>query len=473
MQPLIDLFEKYTHHTPELITQLPASGSNRKYYRIKCQSIIIIGVIGTSVDENNAFIFLSRYFKKQDISVPEVFAVSDDGLCYLQEDLGDVCLFDFIKSGSLSGKFMDDQIALLKTTVSLLPKIQYQGAEGLDFSVCYPQPQFDARLVAFDLNYFKYDFLKLSGLEFNEILLQNDFDKMSKVLLKEPTNTFMYRDFQSRNVMIKNGKPYFIDFQGGRKGPVYYDVASFLWQAKANYPAKLREELLQTYLQSLQQYVSVDELAFKKRLRHFVLFRMLQVLGAYGFRGLFEKRNHFLQSIPFAMENLKQLLSEPFNTYPYLSTLLLQLTELPQFAKQEAPDHLIVEIYSFSYKKGIPNDYSGNGGGYVFDCRSINNPGRYEQYKHMTGQDPEVIGFLENDGEIITFLDHVYALVDAHVERFMERKFTHLFIAFGCTGGQHRSVYCAEHTAEHLFEKYGVDVLLVHREQNLQKRLTK
>ena len=280
----------------------------------------------------------------------------------------------------------------------------------------------------------------------------------------------MYRDFQSRNVMIKDGEPWLIDFQGGRKGPFYYDVASFLWQAKANYPESLRQELLQEYLDALRVYRKIDETEFYSQLRHFVLFRTMQVLGAYGFRGYFEKKPHFMQSIPFAMENLRQLLQQPYPEYPYLCEVLQQLTELKQFKDQQKKP-LIVKVMSFAYKKGIPDDTTGNGGGYVFDCRAINNPGKYDRYKPFIGLDKPGILFLEEDGEILTFLKHVYALVDASVKRYMERGFTNLSVCFGCTGGQHRSVYAAQHLAEHLNEKFGVEINLIHREQNIQQTL--
>ena len=341
----------------------------------------------------------------------------------------------------------------------------------MDFSYCYPLATFNRRSVLWDLNYFKYCFLKATGLEFQENLLEDDFERMADTLLQIEPQVFMYRDFQSRNVMIREGKPYFIDFQGGRKGPFYYDVASFLWQAKANYPDSLRQELLDEYLDALRPYHTIDKEQFLTTLRHFVLFRTLQVLGAYGFRGYFEKKAHFIQSVPYAIENLRQLLETDFPEYPYLCLMLRKLTELPQFASIRNRRKLTVRVMSFSYKKGIPEDPSGNGGGYVFDCRAVHNPGKYEQYKQLTGRDKPVIDFLEQDGEILQFLEHVDALADAHVQRFLERGFTNLSICFGCTGGQHRSVYSAEHVAHHLNEKFGVRIRLIHREQHIEQIL--
>jgi hypothetical protein len=281
----------------------------------------------------------------------------------------------------------------------------------------------------------------------------------------------MYRDFQARNVMIKDGDPWFIDFQGGRRGPIYYDVASFIWQARSRFPEDLKQELIKTYLRALQTYKKVDEAHFRSRLRLFVLFRTMQVLGAYGFRGYFEKKPHFLASVPYALSNLRKLLQTPFTDYPYMNDLLTRMASLPEL-NEIAQDHrLSVHIYSFAYKKGVPADTTGNGGGYVFDCRSVNNPGKYEYYRQFNGMDPEVIKFLEDDGEIKVFLDSVYNLVDAHVKRFMERKFTNLQVCFGCTGGQHRSVYSAEHLARHLMDKFDVKVTITHRELNIEKML--
>jgi hypothetical protein len=319
------------------------------------------------------------------------------------------------------------------------------------------------------LNYFKYSFLKATGIPFSEPELEKDFERMSEVLLQTNTPTFLYRDFQSRNVMICNGEPYFIDFQGGRKGPVYYDVASFLWQAKARFPKELRAELMNTYIKALRTYISIDEADFYNQLRHFVLFRSLQTLGAYGFRGYFEKKPHFIQSVPLAMDNLRELLYEDYSEYPYLCDLLRKLTALKQFSEEHKKRTLEVKILSFAYKKGIPNDSSGNGGGFVFDCRAINNPGKYERHNAFTGLDEPVIRFLEEESEVNFFLNHVYMLVDASVKRYMDRGFTNLMVCFGCTGGQHRSVYCAQHLAEHLHKKFGVKISLIHREQNIEQ----
>ena len=332
--------------------------------------------------------------------------------------------------------------------------------------------------VMFDLNYFKYCFVKLLDIDFNEVLLQDDFESFATDLLSEPFNTFLYRDFQARNIMIHNDTPYYIDYQGGRKGPIYYDVASFLWQASAGYSDTLRNELINVYLKALSSYTSIKKETFMTQLMLFVLFRNLQVLGAYGFRGLWEKKKHFIDSIPAGLSNLESLLTNGhIDKYPYLKIVAEKIIEkgkqmyntVSNKKDESATEGLTVQVTSFSYKKGIPQDESGNGGGYVFDCRSTNNPGRYDEYKQLTGLDKPVIDFLESDGEILNFLNNIYPLVDFHTKRFMDRGFTHLMISFGCTGGRHRSVYSAQHVAEHIHKKFGVRVELLHREQGIYK----
>ena len=471
LDKLKSLYLSFTGNAPEQIEELPTSGSHRRYYRLGGGGRSLIGAVGTSLEENRAFITISRHFRSKGLNVPMVLAVSEDGYAYLQEDLGNDILFDMVSKGRESGFYSEEEKALLRRTVEQLPRLQFLGGEGLDWSVCFPQEAFDERMIDFDLNYFKYCFLKATGLEFNEIQLQDDFERFKADLLQEDENTFLYRDFQARNVMIRDGEPWFIDYQGGRRGPIYYDVASFIWQARSRFPEELKQELISAYLGALQQFRQVDETAFRERLRLFVLFRTLQVLGAYGFRGYFEKKPHFIASVPYALQNLRALLQTPFTEYPYLNQVLQELSVKPELNVIQDDHRLEVQVFSFAFKKGIPADTSGNGGGYVFDCRSINNPGKFEYYRQFTGTDPEVIKFLEDDGEIITFLDSVYALVDAHVQRFIERKFTHLQVSFGCTGGQHRSVYCAEHLARHLAGKFNIKLTLCHRELNVEKML--
>ena len=465
------LFESYTGQDLAECLELPTSGSNRRYFRLRGGNhLSLIGVLGNNLEENQAFIYLSGHFRGKGIRVPGVLSVSEDGLCYLQEDLGDKLLFNLLAEGRDGGIYSPAETDLLCRTIEQLPRLQFQGARDLDWGKCMYEA-FDGRMIDFDLNYFKYCFLKATGLEFNEVHLQEDFEKLKEDLLKDSGNTFMHRDFQARNILLQDGEPWFIDFQGGRRGPIYYDVASFVWQARSRFPEQLKQKLIQSYLRALRTYQDVDESRFYDRLRLFVLFRTLQVLGAYGFRGYFEKKPHFLASVPYALANLRTLLQTPFTDYPHLNDILVQLTGMPQFNEVQQDPRLEVQIYSFAYKKGIPADNTGNGGGYVFDCRSINNPGKYEHYRQFNGNDPEVIKFLEDDGEVTTFLESVYKLVDAHVQRFIERKFTHLQVCFGCTGGQHRSVYCAEHLGRYLSHRYNVKVMVTHREMNIEKVL--
>ncbi|WP_295440190.1 RNase adapter RapZ [Prevotella sp.] len=510
MEKLVELYDMWHNSMPVNTVRLAGAGSNRAYYRLfDEEGNSVVGVVGTSRDENHAFIYLSEHFTKRQLPVPQILAVSDDGLRYLQTDLGEVSLFDAIRGGrEAGGRYNLDEQELLKRTIRQLPNIQIRGARELDWQNCYPQPEFDEDSVLFDLNYFKYCFLKPSDLDFNELKLEANFRLFAKDLTSEQCDSFMYRDFQARNVMLDaDGNPFFIDYQGGRKGPFYYDLASFLWQASARYSNKLRRELVLEYYNALQQYIEVPSVRhFVARLSLFVLFRTLQVLGAYGFRGYFERKKHFLDSIPPAMDNLRALLKlgEDVFPYPYMMDMLRRLTDMPRYAHIEEPavsradgykttdknvyaahpqdgpatfskydgkGPLRVRVFSFSYRKGIPADESGNGGGYVFDCRSTHNPGRYEPYKKLTGLDEPVIRFLEDDGEILTFLESVYKLADAHVQRYIDRGFTDLMFSFGCTGGQHRSVYSAQHLAEHIHNKYGIEVHVCHREQGIEQTL--
>ena len=473
MERLIQLYKACFAAEPSRVDPIIGSASNRQYYRMSDGDASYIGVVGTDVRENVAFITLAKHFASHGINVPKILACSEDSIVYIQEDLGCQDLFNMYSEAKKKGAGMEEAEALLCRTMAALAKLQFEGAEGLDFKVCYPCNAFDRRRVMFDLNYFKYCFLKPSGQEFDEAALQDDFERFADNLLEvdacsgSQVNTFLYRDFNSRNVMVKDGVPYFIDFQGGMRGPVYYDVAAFVWHARSGYPDGLKESMLSSYMEALREYAEVDETVFRAHLRQFVLFRILQVLGAYGFRGLVEHKAKFITSIPAAMESLKEILQDPFNEYPYMMDLLQKLICVPKFSKNETQDGTLeVRVCSFSFHKGIPQDMSGNGGGYVFDCRSIHNPGRYEPYKKLTGKDEPVIRFLEDDGEILQFLEHVYGVVDPHVQTYASRGFTSLMVSFGCTGGQHRSVYCAEHLARHLAEKFpNVRIRLTHREQ--------
>ena len=470
MERLKQLYKEYTGHEAEACSSLTPAGSPRRYYRLSAGQHTAVGVVGTALGENEAFVAIAQQMRLKGLPVPEVYAVSADGMCYLQEDLGDTSLFDLIAEAHKRGGYDEADMELLRQVMRLLPDVQWRTAEQFDFTHCYPSAELNRRGIQWDLHYFKYCFLKATGLEFEEEHLEDDFDRMSEVLLQECADTFMYRDFQSRNIMIRDGKPWLIDFQGGRRGPAEYDLVSFLWQARARFTPEMRRELIEEYLQSARRYRSFDEEVFAQRLQYFVLFRTLQVLGAYGYRGYFEHKAHFVQSIPMAIDNLRALLAEnDFADMSYLADLLRRMVALPMFAPNEEASELTVRITSFSYKKGIPEDASGNGGGFVFDCRAIHNPGRYDEYKQLTGMDEPVISFLDKEEAMQDFLEHVYGIVDYSVEKYRSRGFKHLMVSFGCTGGQHRSVYSAEHLAAHLCEKFGVKVVLTHREQ--QKKL--
>lgn len=470
MDRLYRLYESYYGCKVENVLPMTGSASNRRYCRLTSGAGTCVGVVGTDYNENKAFITLSCHFRSKGITAPEVLAVSEDGMAYLQEDLGRDLLFNLLTKARKTGEGLDKVEEYLCRAMSILPKIQFEAAEGLDFSVCYPQPAFDRRMVMFDLNYFKYCFLKTSGLEFNEAMLQDDFERFADDLLGYDTDTFLYRDFNARNVMMVDDMPYFIDFQGGRRGPIYYDVASFVWHARAEYSDELRERMICSYLDSLSAYMDISRKDFDDRVRLFVLFRTMQVMGAYGFRGWSEHKAKFVASIPPAIDALRQLLAEPFDAYPYMTETLRRLTALPRFADLNTDGMLEVKVYSFSFMNGMPQDPTGNGGGYVFDCRSINNPGRHIEYKNMTGMDEPVIKFLEEDGGVFGFLENAYRMVDPHIRYFLERGFTSLIVSFGCTGGQHRSVYCAEHMAAHLAKMHPeIRVRLIHREQGVDR----
>ena len=465
---LVDAYRRRFGCDPESVVRVGAGGSNRKYIRMSSAAGSAIATVGTVKAENKAFLYMSRHLASQGLNVPAVYYASRDGMCYLQQDLGDVSLAQALAADVAAGRYSAASKALLADVVSTLPDIQYKGARGMDWSVCYPSESFDARMVAWDLSYFKYCFLKLTTFEIDEEALQDDFDALARRLLAVPCDCFMYRDFQSRNVMLHDGVPYFIDYQGARRGPAYYDLVSFLWQARMGYSAGLKNKLTDVYLDALQAYKDVDRQAFKEELWHFALFRTLQVLGAYGYRGLHEGKGHFLQSIPAAIRNLNELAYALKKEYPYIFKMAralagdASLMDVPQMSE----DVLTVEVCSFSYKKGLPKDYSGNGGGYVFDCRGLNNPGRYARYNHSTGLDADVIDFIEKDGGAADYLAQIYPMADRHVAHYIERGFTHLMFSFGCTGGQHRSVYCAHALACHLAETFQ-DIKVVERHLRL------
>ncbi len=466
---IISLFEHHFQEKAEVITPLPPSGSYREYIRIENNHRSVIGAFNADVKENTAFLSFTNHFRKKKLPVPEIYAVSSDLKKYLLEDLGNVTLFDFLsKTRELEG-FSETIVAQYRKVLSVLPKIQFVAGKDLDYSVCYPREAFDKQSMMWDLNYFKYYFLKLAKISFDEQALEDDFQTFSEYLLSAPSDFFLYRDFQSRNVMLKNEEVWFIDYQGGRRGALQYDLASLLYDGKADIPGDVRTHLIEVYLRSLRDYMPVDSEVFYSYFNGFILIRIMQAMGTYGFRGFYEKKEHFLKSIPFAIKNLKDLLPN-LNLPIKISELLnvLQLLTESEVLKGigQIERRLTVRITSFSYKKGVPADPSGNGGGFVFDCRAVNNPGRYPEYKNLTGKDLSVQQFLEQNSEMKLFLNPVKTLIEQSVKNYLERGFSHLSVSFGCTGGQHRSVYAAEQLAAFLRNNFPVNVMVVHREQS-------
>ena len=450
------------------IEKLTQSGSNRQYFRIFADTKTIIGVYNNDLKENNAFFYFTNFFLHKKINVPQIIAIDGTQQFYLLEDLGDETLFSFLISHRENEKIEDTVIVHYKKVLQQLPLLQLCGKKEIDFSMCYPRFAFDKQSMQWDLNYFKYYFLKLADIPFDEQLLEDDFHRFIDFLLAANSDYFMFRDFQSRNIMLFNDEPYFIDYQGGRKGALQYDVASLLYDGKADLPPELREELLQYYLEQLNHHIDINKEEFCKYYYGFVLIRILQALGTYGFRGYYEKKTHFLLSIPFAIKNLKYVLPklEFGSKIQTLLKVIQQITESEFVASCTLPENkLTVTISSFSYKKGVPLDLTSNGGGFVFDCRALPNPGRFPEYKNATGKDNVVINYLENFEEINLFGNLTAKLVSQSVDNYLERNFSHLMVNFGCTGGQHRSVYFAEKMAAYLKKEYAtVNVVLNHSE---------
>jgi aminoglycoside/choline kinase family phosphotransferase len=424
-----------------------------------------IGVWSQTKEENAAFLGFTAHFLDAGLPVPKIYRQDMEHDVYLLEDLGDVTLLALVEHAQNKGTFPDAIRDYYKAALDHLVRFQVQASNGLDYSLCYPRDRFDAQSMLWDLNYFKYYFLKLH-LDFHEEKLEQDFMTLASYLEKAGAGHFMYRDFQARNIMVREGQVYFIDYQGGRKGPLQYDVASLLFQAKAALPASFRDEMLHHYLEELKKHISVDETAFREHYDGFVLIRILQVLGAYGFRGLIEKKPYFRMSIPGALANLQWWLDHahlPLEL-PELNRCLAELVKIDKYShrKHITPGHLTLAISSFSYRNGIPDDQTGFGGGFVFDCRALPNPGREEQYRAFNGKDKVIIDYLEMHPEVRQFLDHAELLVRQSVDNYLERKFERLSVQFGCTGGQHRSVYCAEKLASLLAQKYPEVNIRVH-----------
>lgn len=466
---LTALFIRWSGCKPDQFTPVAASGSNRQYYRISSGNKSAIGTYNPDERENRAFIYLAQHFQKNHLPVPEVYAEDLENHCYLQQDLGDITLFKQLVMMRGDDDFPNELLDTYREVVGWLPRFQIEAAKGLDFKNSYPREAFDRQSMHWDLNYFKYYFLKLANVAFDEQELEDDFNHFIDYLLGAGQDYFMYRDFQSRNIMLHEDRQWFIDFQGGRRGALQYDLASLLYDAKADLPVDIREQLLTHYISNLRQLITIDEEKFRREFYAFVYIRIMQAMGAYGFRGFYEKKEHFLLSIPYALQNMEWLLkNHPLSDrFPALSRVLERVITSP-IIKQAGRKKLTVTVNSFSYRKGLPVDTSGNGGGFVFDCRALNNPGRIDQYKPLTGMDLPVQQFLHAQPEVPVFLDHVFGIVDHSVETYLSKNFEHLQINFGCTGGQHRSVFCAEQTAAHLRLNPQVKLILNHIEQKFK-----
>lgn len=465
---LKSLYEKRFGESSLDITPLPGDGSARKLYRIERRGGgTVIGVHGPDRRENEAFLGFSRHFRSNGLRVPEIYAENLEAGYYILEDLGQTTLFDHLVAGRTDKGPSDETIALYEKVVAELPRFQFGAGRTLDYLLCYPRAAFDKQSMMWDLNYFKYYFLKLGGIAFSEDRLEADFERLADYLDAFPRDAFLYRDFQSRNIMARDGEPWFIDYQGGRRGAPQYDIASLLLDPKADLPFDLRDRLLERYLDAAGEHV--DRRAFLEAYPLFAYIRLMQAMGAFGLRGFYERKTHFLQSIPYAVHNLEHLLLTTETPIP-LPELTAAWKRVVAAAKLRTYGHaslrLTVRIQSFSYTGGMPTDEKGHGGGFVFDCRSLKNPGREVRFKNSWGTDGDVIEFLEDDPAVERFLAHVSALVDDTVTTYRQRNFTDLLVAFGCTGGQHRSVYCASRLADHLKETFpDVDLQVTHRER--------
>jgi aminoglycoside/choline kinase family phosphotransferase len=469
---LAALFQETYGSPPTAVTRLTPDGSQREYFRLAGgPQGTVIGAHGPDPDENRAFLSFSRSFREIGLPVPEIYAAHEGQGLWLEQDLGDTTLFQALsaaRSREPGPAFPQSMLGAYERVVALLPAFQVDGGRVIDFSVAYPRAAFDEQSMMWDLNYFKYHFLKLAHVPFSEQRLENDFERLVAHLLSADTSHFLYRDFQSRNIMLAGGEPWFLDYQGGRRGALHYDVASLLYDAKADLPDAVRERLLERYLDALEDRVPVDRAAFVATYRGYVLIRIMQAMGAYGYRGFFERKPRFLESVPFAARNIRAILEAGLPVaLPEVQAVFERIVDMyaDRAGPIEAPRGLTVHVSSFSYRRGMPADESGHGGGFVFDCRSLPNPGRYAEFVESTGRDASVVRWLEAAPETATFWTHVAPLVDGHVSSFLARGFSDLAVAFGCTGGQHRSVYFAERLARHVRETWpAVVVRLTHAE---------
>ena len=469
MDVLKKLFEQHFHLPVERAQPLQGelSASGRNIIRLYGGKTSVIGILYGVREENAAFIAFSRHFRRHGLPVPEIYAEDLGHGAYLEEDLGDTTLFEFLTRNRSGEQIAAPVIEAYRKVVAILPRFQVEAGRDLNYAVCYPRGSFDRQSISWDLNYFKYYFLRLAAIPFNEQALEDDFGRLTDFLLTAPGDYFLYRDFQSRNIMLRDGKPYFVDYQGGRKGALQYDIASLLYDAKADLPPELRLQLLDEYLDALGGFIELDREAFMRHYYAYVYVRILQALGAYGFRGFYERKAHFLQSVPYALKNLRWLLHNvqlPIELPTLMDAFRSMLASEKLLGLASEAQNLVVRIFSFSFHRGAPRDDSGNGGGFVFDGRSLPNPGREERFKTLTGKDAAVMDYLNQQESVHQFFASVLSLVDASVNNYQQRGFKNLMVSFGCTGGQHRSVYLAEQLAKRLRGKNGVEVVVRHLE---------
>jgi aminoglycoside/choline kinase family phosphotransferase len=454
---------------PEQVRPLQGQlgGSGRVIVRLSGGGFSAIGILYSVREENAAFLEFSRHFRRHGLPVPEIYGEALKEGAYLEEDLGDTTLFEYLSKNREGEAVAVPAVEAYRKVVAALPRFQVVAGRDLNYKVCYPRASFDRQSIAWDLNYFKYYFLRLAGVPFNEQALENDFSRLTKLLLAADHEYFLYRDFQSRNVMLREGNPYFLDYQGGRKGALQYDIASLLFDGKADLPPALRQELLDYYLDCLAGHLDFKRDAFMEHYYAYVYVRIMQALGAYGFRGFYERKPHFLQSVPYALKNLRWLahnVTLPI-TLPALMDAFHGMLALEKLQALSSPESgLTVRIYSFSFHRQMPADEEGHGGGFVFDGRGLPNPGREERFRQLTGRDAPVIEYLEHQESVRHFLKSAEEMVDATVGSYQQRGFSSLMVSFGCTGGQHRSVYLAEQLAKHLRGHNGVQVVVRHIE---------